>query len=110
MKLDMPDTQVLKAVHPKAPDIFFATDDLYTLSSMMASGSDLSAPPDIRLFKSVPSMLAARTGFEYIDNVLKSDHGSYQIEAKIDGERIQLHTNRQKFSYYSRYIGYRTLV
>ena len=107
MKLGIPDTQILKAVHYRAPEVYFANPDLEGLCKLIASGADLSAPPPLTLFKPVQPMLAVRSTFAALSQQISACqpttmNDEWRVEAKVDGERIQLHTDRNKFCYFGR--------
>lgn len=102
MQLGIPDFQILKTLNSKAVDYYNRNPNLHSLWEHLAQGDDLQLTSRIELFKFVSPMLANRIPFSKLEDRLKLDLESWIIEAKLDGERIQLHTDLETFTYYSR--------
>lgn len=105
LRIGIPDGQVLKLIHPDAPAIF---DVRMTLSEVVKifteQTGDAYDPQEhlqVKLFSPFKPMLAEREPLEKSVQILS---GPFYIEPKLDGERCQLHYNKQSgvFRYFSR--------
>lgn len=101
LKLGISDSQILKAIHPKAPDVYNANPDLEGLCRRLAEGIDEGSM--VSLFSPIGPMLASRLEMHSLRTALQTNGSQrWRCEAKIDGERIQLHTDGSSFAYFSR--------
>ncbi len=102
LKLGLPDSQILKAIHPRAPDLFYTNPDLESLCTMIAEGVLDEAKVTVRVFHPVAPMLSMRVDFATVAPTVASSPADFQVESKIDGERIQLHYDGDRFAFFSR--------
>lgn len=57
---------------------------------------------EVSLFSAFRPMLAERAVLEKVDTQM--DHKTYYAETKYDGERSQIHKNKNAYKYFSRYV------
>jgi len=103
LKLGISDQQILKALNPEAPDFYAVCSDLKILCDELAElkpGEKLSRP--VTLFSQVASMLAFREAPAKLSASVRKEPSLFVADAKIDGERMQLHCDRNIFRYLSR--------
>jgi len=93
LKESMYEKTILKAIHPKALDIYNMTMSLKIVSEF----EGLTDNP-IKLFQPIKPMLAKRMD---LDKLFKKEL-CYHAERKYDGERIQIHKNKNKIMLFSR--------
>lgn len=61
----------------------------------------------VNLFEPFSPMLSQRCEINDVSKVIKSKNDIFFVDVKLDGERFQLHWDKDKnqFKYFSRYIG-----
>lgn len=60
----------------------------------------------INLFEPFSPMLSQHCEITKVDKIVKSESDVYFVDEKLDGERFQLHwdKNKNQFKYFSRYV------
>jgi DNA ligase 4 len=107
LRIGIPDGQVMKLIHPDAPAIFDVRMNLSEVVKIFAAnpngGDDYEREKHLQviLFSPFKPMLAEREQLEKSVEILS---GPFYIEPKLDGERCQLHYNKNTgiFRYFSR--------
>lgn len=61
----------------------------------------------VHLFEPFSPMLSQRCEINNVSKVIKSKNDVFFVDIKLDGERFQLHWDKDKnqFKYFSRYVG-----
>lgn len=106
LRIGLPDGQVLKLIHPDAPEIFDVRMNLSEVIKIFSNcdncdNYDREEHLQVKLFNPFKPMLAER---EQIEKSVEILSGPFYIEPKLDGERCQLHYQKSTgiFRYFSR--------
>ncbi|KAI4882046.1 hypothetical protein NFI96_007673 [Prochilodus magdalenae] len=100
MKLGVSKETVLQVFHPDAPELYNVTTDLDKVCRQLHDPSISLNEVSICLFSAFKPMLAAVANIRQVEKQMKNQ--LFYLETKLDGERIQLHKDRDVYKYYSR--------
>ncbi|CAI2176822.1 16107_t:CDS:10 [Funneliformis geosporum] len=99
LKIGLSEKSVFLLFHPDACNLFNVCSDLRKVCEDLQDPHTRLPSSDIILFYPFKPMLAKPVA---VQNVIKTMGGSFWIEEKLDGERVQLHMKDGRFEYYSR--------
>lgn len=101
-RLGMGDAMVLKCVHPDAQELYNMTSNLRRVCQVLRNPSVRlqGSQCTLSLFEPFVPMLASRESIEETMEHMPACKAI--VEPKLDGERIQLHTDLTTFRYWSR--------
>ncbi|CAG8469411.1 2306_t:CDS:10 [Acaulospora morrowiae] len=90
---------VFQMFHPDASTLFNVCSDLRKVARDLQEPHTRLSLSEITVFHPFKPMLSKPVA---IQNIIKQMNGSFWIEEKLDGERMQLHMKDGRFEYYSR--------
>uniref|UniRef100_T1JBC6 DNA ligase n=1 Tax=Strigamia maritima TaxID=126957 RepID=T1JBC6_STRMM len=99
MKLGQSELTVLNAFHPDAKEAYDNSSSLLKVCTLLRDPSVRGHEIAISLFSPFRPMLAETANPEKMDKILTK---TFYVENKLDGERVQMHTDGKKFMYFSR--------
>jgi len=92
LKMGMTEGSVLQCLHPDANDVYNVSSDIVKICTELTDPNVRSTEKSIKLFSSFLPMLAGRGHVE--DTMKNMDNEPFDVELKLDGERILLHRVR----------------
>ncbi|CAG8658863.1 19827_t:CDS:10, partial [Dentiscutata erythropus] len=99
LKIGMSEKTIFSAFHPDASSLFNVCSDLRKVCSELQDPYKRFTSSEISIFRPFKPMLSKSVA---VQNIIKTMGGSFWIEEKIDGERIQLHMKNGRYEYFSR--------
>ncbi|KAI8918184.1 ATP dependent DNA ligase domain-containing protein [Powellomyces hirtus] len=105
LKLGVSEKTILKIWHPDGLDLFNVCNDLAEVTKELRDPKKRLGQSDIDIFKPFKPMLSRRV--DKMEHAVKAmGHGTFWIETKLDGERMQMHMRRTssgcEFGWWSR--------
>ncbi|XP_041473446.1 DNA ligase 4-like isoform X2 [Lytechinus variegatus] len=100
MKVGLSQQSILGTFHPDAEDFFNVTNSLAKVCSDLSDPSVRLNEIAISVFSPFSPMLGERAKITQVERIM--EHKSFLIETKLDGERMQLHKEGDKYMYFSR--------
>lgn len=100
MKLGIGQGTIFNAWHPDAKDYFDVNNSLEKVCKTLRDPTVRLHEIEVSLFSAFRPMLAERAVLEKVDTQM--DHKTYYAETKYDGERSQIHKNKNSYKYFSR--------
>ncbi|PIK62711.1 putative DNA ligase 4 [Apostichopus japonicus] len=100
MKVGISQASIFAVFHSDAEDFFNVTNSLSKVCTDLADPKARLNDIAISLFSPFSPMLGMRANTNQVERHM--EHKPFYIETKLDGERIQLHKDGDKFKYFSR--------
>ncbi|PFX16725.1 DNA ligase 4 [Stylophora pistillata] len=100
LKIGLSENSVFNVYHPDAMELFGVCNSLPKVCLDLHDPSIRMNEAEMSLFSPFRPMLAERKHISEVENVMNNQ--SFYIETKIDGERMQLHKDKDSFMYFSR--------
>ncbi|XP_071488614.1 DNA ligase 4-like [Diadema antillarum] len=100
MKIGLSQSSILGTFHPDAEDFFNVTNSLSKVCTDLADPKVRLNEIAISVFSPFSPMLGERGKITQVERLM--DHKGFYIETKLDGERMQLHKEGDKYKYFSR--------
>lgn len=100
MKVGLSQQSILSTFHPDAEDLFNVTNNLAKVCSDLSNPAVRLNEIAISVFSPFSPMLGERAKITQVERAM--EHKPFMIETKLDGERMQLHKQGDKYKYFSR--------
>ncbi|KAJ3104667.1 DNA ligase (ATP) [Phlyctochytrium bullatum] len=101
MKLGVTQTTVFRVWHPEAEDMFNVCSSLQRVATQLKDLKAVWATKDVILGTPFKPMLAKScTQLTRVESIMKGE--VFWIQTKLDGERIQLHKDENRYAWFSR--------
>ncbi|VVC30005.1 Hypothetical protein CINCED_3A019636 [Cinara cedri] len=104
MHLGISHVKILNAYHPDAGQLYDVCNDLNKVCKMLNNPTVVLHEICVNLFEPFSPMLSQRCDVTDVNKVIKSQNDMFFVDVKLDGERFQLHWDKEKnkFKYFSR--------
>ncbi|UJR20821.1 hypothetical protein I4U23_023932 [Adineta vaga] len=109
LRVSLKENSILECFHPDAKDLFDHTSNLFKVAVYLHDPEKRLHEIGLSLFSPFRPMLGERTRADKIEQLIrkKSTNPSaalaeFYIETKYDGDRFQLHRDKDQFMYFSR--------
>ncbi|XP_058442972.1 DNA ligase 4 [Malaya genurostris] len=106
LRLGVGQQKLLSLYHPKAGLLFDRFSNLSKVCEVVENGEDLAelqvqkTEMSVQIFNPVKPMLCQRVNLKIVNDMLQKEE--FWLETKMDGERFQIHKDRNVFKYFSR--------
>lgn len=100
MKMGLSQASVFSVFHPDAEDLFNVSTNLEKVCKQLHDTKKRLHEVEICVFSAFSPMLAERASPGKVEKLMKGER--FYIETKWDGERMQLHKQRDEYKYFSR--------
>ncbi|XP_068735127.1 DNA ligase 4-like [Montipora capricornis] len=100
LKVGLSENSVFNVFHPDAVELYSVCNSLSKVCTDLHDPTIRMNEAQMSLFSPFRPMLAERGAIEEVEKIMKNQ--AFYIETKIDGERMQLHKEKDVFMYFSR--------
>ncbi|XP_033127857.1 DNA ligase 4-like isoform X2 [Anneissia japonica] len=100
MKVGLSQSSIFSVFHQDAEEYFNVTNSLAKVCKDLMNPESRMNEIAIEVFSPFSPMLGMRATLSQVEKLM--DHKPFFIETKVDGERMQLHKDGDKYKYFSR--------
>ncbi|CAF1107169.1 unnamed protein product [Rotaria magnacalcarata] len=109
LRISLKENSILECFHPDAKDLFDHTSNLFKVAIYLHDPEKRLHEIGLSLFSPFRPMLGERTRADKIEQLIRKKStnptaalAEFYIETKYDGDRFQLHRDKDQFMYFSR--------
>ncbi|XP_050440237.1 DNA ligase 4 [Adelges cooleyi] len=102
MRLGVAHKKILNVYHQDANDLYDVSNSLKKVCQMLNNPDVRLHEVSINLFDPFAPMLSQKCDVTDVDKIIKSQSDFFYVDTKLDGERFQLHWDKNQFKYFSR--------
>lgn len=109
LRISLKENSILECFHPDAKDLFDHTSNLFKVAVYLHDPEKRLHEIGLSLFSPFRPMLGERTRADKIEQIIRKKStnptaalAEFYIETKYDGDRFQVHRDKDQFMYFSR--------
>ncbi|CAF1064672.1 unnamed protein product [Adineta ricciae] len=109
LRISLKENSILECFHPDAKDLFDHTSNLFKVAVYLHDPEKRLHEIGLSIFSPFRPMLGERTRADKIEQLIRKKStnptaalAEFYIETKYDGDRFQLHRDKDQFMYFSR--------